>query len=142
MDFQIRDLIRTFYGKLGTEHDLRDVYSGYLYAIQEEFIRDYPRSTEEVDKRSHHKSPTTAALLLKHLGIVEQIALKQNLSNEKVIELLSALFDSNLKTSSIASSYRDKQKSNDSARSKALKVLQKIGTTETMDTFLTDWKKK
>ncbi len=122
-------------------------HEGYLLAELQSEIKAYSKSesTEQAetsgDEVQPQSSPLVAALVLKHLGIVEKIAKKENLSKQKVIELLNTLFGGSMLASSIYSSYRDKQKSTNKARKDSLKFLQKIGSLETIESFLNDWKK-
>jgi hypothetical protein len=133
----LRKLSLSIENKIGFRH----IYEGYLLARLKAKIMNPTDSPLAVNINSHN-SPLTSALILKHLGIVEKIGKGIHLTNEKVIELLSATFGGVIKASSISSSYRDKEKSTPKARAKALKVLQSIGTTETIETFLGDWRRK
>ena len=136
--------LRSF--SIGEENRLMfgHIYEGYLLAElvseinqikQNEISRMF--ANEEAQPQ---QSPLVAALVLKHLGIVEKIAAKEQLSNEKVMELLNALFGGPMQAGSISSSYRDRLKATDKGRKDSLMFLKQFGTSETFESFLSDWK--
>ena len=133
--FSIGDENRLMFGHIYEGYLLAELVSEINQIKQNEITRMF--ANEEAQPQ---KSPLVAALVLKHLGIVEKIAAKELLSNEKVIELLNALFGGPMQAKSISSSYRDKAKATDKGRKDSLMFLKQFGTSETFESFLSDWK--
>lgn len=135
MEHQLRDLLDTFHTKFRSEHDFMDAYSGYLYAIQEEFIRTRNGDTIKINSAESNISPLTAAIVLKHYGIIDFMKTKHQISNDKAVTLITNLFNNGggvVKGKSVRSSYADLVKMRkEIAQSKALKFLNDNGITET-----------
>ncbi len=114
-------------------------YLGFGLAYAQSYITNYTKDKPNIKEDiSANASPLTAALVLKHLGVIDYLNREFHLSNTKSLELLVSLLDSPLRATSIDSSYRDKQKWTDIAKQKAIRELSTHGFSENIETFLKD----
>tara|TARA_R110000851_G_scaffold199905_1_gene350978 strand:+ start:41 stop:895 length:855 start_codon:yes stop_codon:yes gene_type:complete len=120
---------------IGIKHQLmfKDIYEGYKLAELVEDIKTEKKDNTAASSTSN-SSPLTAALILKHFGILDYLLNKHSVSNDKAIYLLVNLLNI-AKSKSIGSSYRDEDKLNSpQAQKKAIKFLNDNGiTTNSLD---------
>ena len=111
----------------------KDIYEGYKLAELVEDIKTEKKDNTAASSTSN-SSPLTAALILKHFGILDYLLNKHSVSNDKAIYLLVNLLNI-AKSKSIGSSYRDEDKLNSpQAQKKAIKFLNDNGiTTNSLD---------